>query len=87
MPRLVAGWHDCSGRSGRSGRLGLTLGERNHRDEGSTARRGSGLRSGPHRLRWHVQLRVRTADVDSGREHYCEVAAETVQAALSKLGW
>ncbi|MBB3663133.1 hypothetical protein FB384_002037 [Prauserella sediminis] len=35
----------------------------------------------------YVQLRVRTVDVDSGREHYREVAAETAQAALTKLGW
>ncbi|MFD6792415.1 hypothetical protein ACFWGY_03695 [Prauserella salsuginis] len=34
----------------------------------------------------YVQLRVRTVDVDSGREHYREVAAETAQAALTKLG-
>ncbi|MCP2253620.1 Protein of unknown function (DUF3558) [Prauserella aidingensis] len=35
----------------------------------------------------YVQLHVRSADVDGGREHYCEVAAETARAALTKLGW
>ncbi|GAA1201181.1 DUF3558 family protein [Prauserella alba] len=35
----------------------------------------------------YLQIDVNAADVDSGREHYCEVAAETAQAALTKLGW
>lgn len=35
----------------------------------------------------YLQIDVNAADVDGGREHYCEVAAETARAALTKLGW